>query len=418
MIAEKKKVLVIGGGISGLTAAVEASEVGHEVVVVERNPFLGGRVAQLYQYFPKLCPPLCGIEINLRRIRTSPRITCHTCTTVTRVAGGPGDYKVTLTQHPRFVKPVCTACGECSKVCPVERPDTFNCSMSQTKAIYTPFEMADPMGYLIDKDVCTGSECAKCVEACSYDAIDLDMPPVVKEIHVSSVIVATGWDPYDAAKIEPLGYGKYPNVITNLMMERLAATSGPTGGKIQRPSDGKDIKSIAFVQCAGSRDENHLAHCSGVCCMATLKQTRYVREQYPDAQIFVFYIDIRTPGRLEDFYEMVQGDEKVSLVKGKVGEITEDADANLTLEAEDILSGTRVHQKVDLVVLATGVVPSDAGIQADGWLPKDSHGFLVPDEDNGVVPAGCAKQPMDVGACARDAVGAALKSIQCGGGVD
>ncbi|MFH1918837.1 MAG: heterodisulfide reductase subunit A, partial [Planctomycetota bacterium] len=206
------------------------------------------------------------------------------------------------------------------------------------------------------------------------------------------------------------------NVITNVMMERLAAPSGPTAGKIQRPSDGKEIETIAFVQCAGSRDENYLKHCSGVCCMGSLKQAQYVRDQYPDARIHIFYIDIRSPGRLEDFYAKIQKDEKIQLIKGKVAKITEDAASkDLVVEAEDTLSGDRVSERVELVVLATGIVPADAAvsIELEGGLQRDEHGFLTGDQPlAGMLGAGCAKRPVDVAACVRDATGAALKALQ------
>ncbi len=410
-------VLVIGGGISGIAAAIEASEAGCEVVLVEKNPYLGGRVAQMNQYFPKLCPPTCGLEIHFRRLRTSPRIRCLTLSQVEKITGGPGNYKATIQRTPRFVNAKCTACAKCVEACPVERADEFNLGMGVTKAIYLPFEMAHPLQYVIDGSVCPGAECGKCVPACPYDAIELDMGPETIELDVQAVIWATGWDPYDAAKIEGLGFGTYPNVITNVMMERLASRGGPTDGKIQRPSDGKEIESIAFVQCAGSRDENYLKHCSGVCCLASLKQARYVREQYPDAQIYIFYIDIRAPGRLEDFFAATtEGDEKLQLIKGKVARITEDAaSGDLVVEAEDTLSGEPASQKVNLVVLATGIVPAEAPVQLelDGALDRDEHGFLAPEQSlPGVMGAGCAKRPVEVSASVRDATGAALKALQ------
>ncbi len=412
------KVLVIGGGISGMTAAIEASEAGCDVVLVEKNAYLGGRVAQMNQYFPKLCPPSCGLEINLRRIRTSPHIRYMTLAEVESIAGGPGNYRVGIRRNPRRVNNKCTACGECTKACPVQRPDQYNCGMSTTKAIYLPFDMAFPTQFVIDDAVCPGASCGKCVEACPYQAIDLEMEPRTVEMEVQAVIWATGWDPYDAKKIEGLGFGEYPNVISNIMMERLASPDGPTEGKIQRPSDAKGIASIAFVQCAGSRDENCLKHCSGVCCMGSLKQARYVREQYADAKIYIFYIDIRSPGRLEDFYAQTQKDENVQLIKGKVAKISEDtASGNLVVEAEDTLCGESISQEVELVVLATGIVPTDAtsqlDSQLDGALQRDEHGFLTGDQPlAGLLAAGCAKRPVDVASSVRDATAAALKALQ------
>ncbi len=407
--------LVIGGGISGLTAAIEASEAGCDVVLVEKNPYLGGRVVCINQYFPKLCSPACGLEINFRRIRTLPGIQCMTLSEVEKITGEPGRYHVTIRQNPRKVNNNCTACRACIEACPVERPDIINFGMSQTKAIYLPFENANPLQYVIDESVCPGAECGKCVSACPYEAIELDMERRTAEVEVGAVIWATGWDPYDAGKIEDLGFGTTPNVITNVMMERLAAKGGPTGGKIQRPSDGGEIESIAFVQCAGSRDENYLKHCSGVCCMASLKQTRYVREQFPEAKITVFYIDIRSPGRLEDFYAEVQNDEKLELIKGKVAKITEGNGGNLVVEADDTLSNDRIRKEVNLVVLATGIVPTDAGVQLELGvdLQRDEHGFLTNDQLlPGLLAAGCAKRPVDVAACTRDATGVALKALQ------
>jgi quinone-modifying oxidoreductase subunit QmoA len=411
------KILVIGGGISGITVAVEASQAGCEVVLIERNSYLGGRVAQMNQYFPKLCPPSCGLEINLRNVRNNPRIRCLVSARVEKISGKPGDFRVTVRQEPRLVNDRCTLCGACVEVCPKERSDEFNCGMSETKAIYRPFEMAYPPRYTIDGDACLGSECGKCAEACKYQAIDLEAQAETIELEVGAVVWATGWDPYDAAGIENLGFGVHRNVITNLMMERLASVGGPTGGRIVRPSDGKQIESIALVQCAGSRDENYLKHCSGVCCLASLKHTRYVREQYPDAQIYVFYIDLRTPGRLEDFLAECQEDDKLSLIKGKVAKITEDpASGDLEVVAEDTLSGDRVRRKVNLVVLATGLVPaaSSVRVEVEGGLERDEHGFLVGEQPcRGLLVAGCAKRPVEVGACVRDATGVALKALQC-----
>jgi heterodisulfide reductase subunit A-like polyferredoxin len=410
-------IVVIGGGISGITAAIEAAEAGREVVVVEKSPYLGGRVARSHQYFPKLCPPQCGLEINLRRIRTNPRIQVLTMAEVREIRGGPGRFAVTIEQRPRGVNPRCTACGACVDACPVTRPDDFNLGWTTTKAIYLPYAMAYPPRFVIDPAVCPGTSCGACVPACPFDAIDLTMQAATLTVEVQAVIVATGWDPYDASRIEGLGFGMHANVITNVMMERLAAPAGPTGGRIVRPSDRGPVRSVAFVQCAGSRDENYLRHCSGVCCLGSLKQARYVREQAPEAEIYVFYIDIRAPGRLEDFYAASQADGHLHLIKGKVAKVTEDAGGSLTVEAEDTLSGAPIRQAVDLVVLATGIVAADTGgIRMDGGLRTDEHGFLTREQaQDGVLVAGCAARPSDVATCVRDATGAVMKALAfCG----
>jgi len=410
----KKKILVIGGGISGISAAIEASEAGAEVLLVEKEPYLGGRVAQMNLYFPKLCPPTCGLEINLRRFRSSSKIHWMTQAEVRSIEGEPGGFRVNIQQSPRLVNTQCTACGACVDVCPVEREDRFNLGMSKTKAIYLPFPTAFPLQFVIDREACRGAQCGECVKACEYGAIELDREPLMLAEEFDSIIVATGWSPYDADRLEYLGYGKLDNVVTNIQMERLASPTGPTQGRILRQSDGQEIKSIAFVQCAGSRDENYLAHCSGVCCMASLKQLRYVREQYPDARIWVFYIDIRSPGRLEDFYAEVQKDEKVTFIKGKVAGITEGCSGSVVVEAEDTLRRMKIRQEVDLAVLATGIVPNDPGL--DGRLQRDEHGFLIRDDSGGIFPAGCARRPVEVAESVRDATGAALKAIQAARG--
>ncbi len=406
-------ILVVGGGISGLTAAVEAGEVGYDVILLEKRPYLGGRVAQLHQYFPKLCPPPCGLEINFRRIKDNPRIKFFTQAEVEKISGQPGNFDVTVKINPRYVNTNCTICGKCVDVCPKERIDEFNYGLAKTKAIYLPHEMAFPTKYVIDESVC--DKCGKCVEACPYNAIDLNDQAKIVNFKVGAIIWATGWKPYDATKIDNLGFGKYPNVITNVMMERLAAVNGPTKGKILRPSDNKEPKTIAFAQCIGSRDENHLPYCSAVCCLASMKQATYVKEQYPDAKVYIFYIDLRALGRFEDFYNRVKGYEGVEFIKGKAVKITEVSETkNLIIEAEDVLSGKKIKQEVDMVVLATGMQPttSEEKLPVENVM-YDDFGFLLSDlQENGIYAAGCAKRPMDVASCVQDATGAALKAIQ------
>ena len=408
-------VLVVGGGISGLTTALETAEVGYEVFLVEKNPYLGGRVAQLNQYFPKLCPPTCGLEINFRRIKDNPRIKVFTLAEVQNVEGEPGNYDVQIKLSPRYINENCVACDECVKVCPVERKNDFNFGLDNSKAVFRPFELSFPMRYVIDDAVCKGPECAKCVDACKYSAIDLKMESKTINLKVGAIVWATGWVPYDANKIDNLGFGKYPNIITNMLLERYASPNGPTKGKIIRPSDGKAPASVAFVQCAGSRDENHLPYCSYICCMASLKHATYIREQYPDAKIYIFYIDLRAPGlRYEKFYDKIKSDDKVFFIKGKVAEVSEDPSTkNITVVAENAVTGEKVRETVEMVVLATGMQPTAAICKPPAELNYNPDGFIINDFDKGgMFAAGCANKPADVVSSNQNATGMALKAIQ------
>ncbi len=408
--------LVVGGGPAGMTTAIETAEVGRKVVLLERQPSLGGRVAAMNEYFPKKCPPTCGIEINLRRIRTSPYIRVLTLAEVTAVSGEPGNYQVTINLKPRFINERCTACGKCAEVCEIERDNDFNFGLDKTRAVYLPHMMAYPYRYVVDEAYAADERMKKCADACEYGAFELDQKPQTITANVKAIVWATGWHPYDATKIDNLGFGKYPNVITNVIMERYASKSGPTAGKIVRPSDNGEITSVGFVQCAGSRDENHLPYCSAVCCMASMKQATYVRERYPDAEIHMFYIDVRSPGRLEDFYVRMQADEKMFFHRGKVGQITENpANKNVILEAENTLTGDIQKVEVELAVLATGMVPNTVDDKPPMETPLDEYGFIVNDNGHGIIGAGTVVRPFDVSASVQDATGAALKALVAGG---
>ncbi len=414
-MAERKKVLVIGGGFSGLTAAVETAEAGHEVIIVEKTPFFGGRVTQLNKYFPKLCPPNCGLEMNFKRVKNNGDITFLTLAEVEKITGQEGSYEVTIKMNPRFINDKCVGCNACAEACPVEMPNDFNFGLDKTKAAYITHNQAFPFQYAIDARHCKGSSCAKCVAACKYDAIDLNMKPETMTVSVGAIVLATGWEPYDMSKLDILGAGKIANVVSNMQMERLASPNGPTGGKILRPSDKKPAKNIAFVQCAGSRDENHLPYCSYICCMASLKQVTYLRDQYKDAKARIFYIDMRTPGtRYEQFYETIKQDQNVTFTKGKVARITEDPETgDVTLEAEDVMSGKKVKATFDMVVLATGMVPSTRAAKIPGEVSYTPEGFVAAAAlKKGMTAVGMLKSPVDVARSVQDATGAAIKSIQ------
>ena len=410
-----ESILVVGGGISGLTTAIEAAEVGYDVFVVEKNPYLGGRVAQLNQYFPKLCPPTCGLEINFRRIKDNPRIHVLTMAEVTKIDGGPGDYDAAVKIRPRFVNENCTCCGACEAACEMEISNEFNFGMDKVKAARLPFAMAFPARYVISPRVIGTEDADRIEKACPYEAVELDMAERTVTLKVGAVVWATGWEPYDAGRIDNLGFGVYPNIITNMMLERMAAPNGPTGGEILRPSDNKPPESIAFVQCAGSRDENHLPYCSYICCMASLKHATYVRSRFPDAKIYIFYIDLRAPGyRYERFYEKIKADENVFFIKGKVAEVSENADSHqVTVTAENAVTGEKIYQTVDMVVLATGMQPTAVNHPLPADLTINTSGFVVNDlKGGGMLATGCANKPADVVSSNQNATGMALKAIQ------
>lgn len=414
-VAADPMLLVVGGGISGMTAALEAAEAGRDVILIEREPALGGRTAQLYRYFPKMCHPTCGLEINLRRLRANRRVRVLTMAEVTAVQGRAGDYRVSVRQRPRYVNERCTACGECARAVTARVPNPYNYGLDQMPAAYLPHGLAHPPRYVLDPSIIGTPEAEKARAACPVGAIDLDMQARTLELAAGSVIWATGWRPYDAVRIQPYGYGRFQNVITSVEFERLADPAGPTGGRLLRPSDGRPARNIAFIQCAGSRDENHLRHCSRICCMATLKQTQYVREAYPegDARSTVYYIDIRAIDRLEDFNARVHADPTVTFIKSKVARIAlDEASADPVLHGVDTEGCHRYANAHDLVVLAVGMQPETEGVQLPEEIVRDSSGFLEGSLSGGQIAAGAAAAPLDVNRAVQCATAAALRGIQ------
>lgn len=408
-------ILVVGAGIAGITAAVEAAEAGHDVVLLEQGPSLGGRVAQLNRYFPKLCHPSCGLEINFQRIKKNSQIKVMTMASVAGVTGGRGNYTVAVKTSPRYVNARCTACGDCAKAASIEVPDPFNYGLSRVKAAYLPHEHAFPMRYVIAPEVIGTPEADKIKAACTYGAVDLDESEQRFEIKAGAIVWATGWKPYDPSRITPYSYGQSPDIITNVEMERLANHTGPTGGKLVRPSDGAPARKVAMIQCAGSRDQNHLPYCSRICCLGSMKHAAYLREQYADAEIDIYYIDIRAHDKLEAFYNRLRADPQVHFIKSKPGHIVVGEDGRPHVCGEDTVTRELYDRPYDLVVLATGMEPNAArGFAAPAGIEQDEYGFLLAREgdDEGMFSCGVAAGPLDVSMSVQSATAAALKAVQ------
>ena len=406
----KGTILIIGGGMAGISAAVEAAESGISVILVEKLPYLGGNAIAMNRYFPKMCPPYCGMEINFRRIKDNPLIQYHVSTELSSVEKLEKGFRVQLISAPERVNDNCTLCGDCSAVCPAEGPDQFNQSMVRIPAISHPHDLAFPGRYYLNENSCSKKGCSICADACEYDAINLTARPITHTLEVQSIILATGWQSYNPKNIPEYLYGTHPDILSSLEMERLSAPNGPTAGKISCRSTDSPPKIIAFVQCVGSRDENHLPYCSGVCCSASLKQALHATEVLPEVEISIHYIDIRVTGRNEDFLKKVEDHPRIKLIKGKGSALHSSEDNNgLTLVAEDIESGRKVSSSADLVVLATGMIPNEN--QVATILPKNrsyTEHITLP---QGIFLAGSATQPMDVSASVKSATASVLLGL-------
>mgnify|MGYP000196804862 CR=1 FL=1 len=405
-----ENILVVGGGFSGITAALEAAEVGHEVYLVEKAPFLGGRVMQLNKYFPKLCPPSCGLEIQFQRIKNNSNLKFFTLAEVTSVSGNAGNYEVKLRLKPRHTPPTSVDLKSLEKSLKQKVPNDFEFNLSKRKPLYKDVPFAFPNRYVLETQTLEEEDRKKLEES---EYIDLEEKEKNISLNVGSIILATGWKPYDTTNLTNLGAGRINNCISNMQMERLASPNGPTQGRIERPSDAKPPKNVAFVQCAGSRDQNHLNFCSYICCMASLKQAQYIREQYPDTKITIYYIDLRTPGRYEKFAQNILTDPKINTVKGKVADIEEDiSDDGVLLTVEDALTGNKSQEHFDMAVLATGMQPNLSRESLPFDISLDEDGFIVNGDEKGIFAAGCAKEPLDVMKSAQSATSAAMKAIQ------
>ncbi|RDE12663.1 MAG: disulfide reductase [Candidatus Thorarchaeota archaeon] len=408
----KKATLIIGGGIAGISAALDLANAGFKVYLVEKEPSIGGKMSRWDKTFPTLDCASCILTPRMAEVGSHPNIEMLTLSQVEKVEGFVGNFEVTVRQKPRYVDvKKCTSCDDCTKVCPVDVPAEFDANLAYRRAIHIPFAQAVPSAYVLDMKNCLGVDtirCGKCKEKCEPGAINYDDHERILKLQTGTIIVATGFEIFDATKKEEYGYGEFPNVVNLAEVERMLSAGGPTQGHVVRPSDLKEPRRIVYIQCVGSRDERTNRYCSRVCCMTAIKQARMLRDK-TGAEIFLFYIDLRTFGKgYEEFYESTAA-AGVTFIRGRVGEILQDdTTMNLTVRGEDTLLGKPMQlDDVDLVVLSTGVVPPASAKDVarilnlsqspDGFL-LEAHPKLRPVDsfNDGIFVAGMAQGPKDI----------------------
>lgn len=411
-ITIEKRALVLGGGIAGIQAALDIADAGHEVILVEREPTIGGRMAQLDKTFPTLDCSSCILTPKMVDAAKHPKITLYTYSELEKVEGYIGNFHVTVRKRARSVdETLCTGCGLCQTKCPTKVPSEFDVGTGLRKAIYTPFPQAVPNKPVIDRENCTyykTGKCRVCERVCEAKAIRFDQEDVLVEERVGAIVVATGFDLFDCSVYGEYGYGLYPDVIDALQFERLINASGPTEGKIKRPSDHEIPRSVAFVLCVGSRDEQKgVSYCSRACCMYSVKHATQYMDKVKDGRAYVFYMDIRTPGKAyEEFYKRSSVEYGVQFIRGRPSKIYQKGD-KLIVKAEDTLLGRPVEAEVEMVVLAPAMVPKrDAartaqtlGVSYDGFgFLNEAHPKLRPVETNtaGIYLAGVCQGPKDI----------------------
>ncbi|MFC1485285.1 4Fe-4S dicluster domain-containing protein [bacterium] len=427
-VSINRKALVIGGGVAGIQAALDIANSGFKVILVERQPSIGGRMAQLDKTFPTLDCSACILTPKMVEAASHPNIELKTYAEITNVSGSVGNFNVTIKNKARYVNSSCTGCGDCFHKCPMKKDSEFNEYLNKRKAIYIPFPQAVPTKAVIDKSVClyfkTG-KCRLCETVCEIKAIDFDMQDVIEEAQVGTIIAATGYDLFDHSLYGEYGAGKYKNIISSIELERMFSSSGPTNAKILVPQTEKTPKNIVFIQCVGSRDDKKgKTYCSKICCMYTAKHTILIKEKMPDAKISVFYIDVRTAGKsYEEFFKRAQMQDDVSYIRGRVSKLVKRPNGNIKVMGVDTLSNDTIEVEADLVVLSTAVVAkSDAhsfsqilGIPTDkDTFFNEAHPKLRPVETQtaGIFLAGACQGPKDIPETVAFASGAASKVME------
>ncbi|TFH30314.1 MAG: CoB--CoM heterodisulfide reductase iron-sulfur subunit A family protein [Promethearchaeota archaeon] len=414
--------LIIGAGIAGINTALDLGNQGFKVYLVEKDATIGGHMAQLDKTFPTMDCSSCILTPKMVEVSRNPNITIMAYSEVEKVDGYVGNFQVQIRRKTHYVdQSKCTGCGECALHCPVAVGNDFDLGMSHRSAIYIPFPQAVPGLYTIDMDHCIKCGICASTTVCEPQAINFDDHDKIETVEVGTIIVATGFDPVDVSHLGNYGYGRFENVITGLEMERNLSSTGPNLGHPVRPSDGQTPRSIAWLQCVGSRDtrEGNHPYCSRVCCMYALKQARQYKEKHPDAECYIFYMDIRAFGKgYEEFYESASHEYGIKFMRGRLAEIQENPDKSLLIRAEDTFLGQPLAFSVDMVVLSNGVearsdsdkVASLVAIQksADGFF-MEAHPKLrqVDSLTDGVYIAGVAQGPKDIPDVVSQAKGAA-----------
>ena len=424
-----RRVMVVGGGIAGIQASLDLAAAGFEVVLVEKEPTIGGNMLKLSETFPTLDCSQCILSPKMVELSKNKKIKLLTKSEVQKVSGFVGNFKATILKKPTYVDAeLCKLCDQCTDVCPVVVPNEYDSGLTGRRAIFIPFAQSIPATYYLDEETCLGLNpiaCGKCAEpdVCEPKAINYDMKPEIVEEEIGAIVLATGFELYGKEKLTEYGYGKYPDVLDGLQFERLCSASGATGGHILRPSDHKVPKEIVFIQCVGSRDpELHCPYCSKVCCMYTAKHAMLYKHHVPDGKAYIFYIDIRSGGKgYEEFIQRAVDNDGIMYLRGKVSELYEE-DGKIKVMGADTLSGQIVEIDADMVVLAVAMVPTKGtralsktlkiSLDKDGFL-AEAHPKLKPVESvtAGVFLCGAGQAPKDIPETVAQASAAAAKAI-------